>query len=121
MDIVSLPILDGEGARLVEPSWCVGHADHVPCHRVDLSHTGTEHQLTLFDGNDLMRAMLSQYPCSTAPEHCRTGLYVEQGGYAATLDAEGVRRLAGTLTAHAVELRRLADRLAVLENEEAES
>ncbi|WP_432085721.1 DUF6907 domain-containing protein [Streptomyces sp. bgisy095] len=121
MNIVSLPTFDGGAVRLVEPSWCAGHADHVPCHRVDLSHTGTEHQLTLFDGNDLMRAMLSRYPCSTAPEQCRTGLYVEQGGYAATLDAEGVRRLAGTLTAHAMELRRLADRLAVLENEEAES
>ncbi|MFJ3093588.1 DUF6907 domain-containing protein [Streptomyces hydrogenans] len=115
---VTLSTLDHGPVVVPEPSWCLGHADHVPCERVDLSHAGTEHRLA-FDGEELLVAMLSQDPHAKTPERRATGLYVEQTGWAATLDADGVRRLAATLTVHAMHLRQLADQLARLGNEEA--
>ncbi|MGW3374067.1 DUF6907 domain-containing protein [Streptomyces hydrogenans] len=115
---ISLPTIDHETIRLAEPEWCTGHTDHTPCHRVDLAHTGTEHRLAFGDA-DLLVAMLAQDPYATDPERRRTGLYVEQTGWAASLDPDGVRRLAATLTVHAMHLRQLADQLASLGDEEA--
>ncbi|MFI8510475.1 DUF6907 domain-containing protein [Streptomyces sp. NPDC085460] len=115
---VDLTTIDHETVRLVEPEWCTGHADHTPCHRVDLAHTGAERRLA-YGSDDLLIAMLTQDPYAKDPERRRTGLYVEQTGWAATLDPDGVRRLAATLTVHAMHLRQLADRLARLGDEEA--
>ncbi|MFB7936055.1 DUF6907 domain-containing protein [Streptomyces sp. NPDC056049] len=115
---ITLDTLDHGPVTLPEPGWCTGHADHTPCHRVDLTHTGAEHRLAFGDA-DLFAAMLSQDPYAPDPERRRTGLYVEQTGWAATLDPDGVRRLAATLTVHAMHLRQLADQLARLSDEEA--
>lgn len=115
---VTLHTLDHGPVTLPEPSWCLGHADHVLCDRVDLSHTGAEHRLA-FGSDDLLVVMLGQDPYAKVPERRGTGLYVEQTGWAATLDHEGVRRLAATLTVHAMRLRQFADQLARLGDEEA--
>ncbi|MFG3189269.1 DUF6907 domain-containing protein [Streptomyces omiyaensis] len=115
---ITLPTLDHGPVTLPEPGWCLGHADHAPCHRVDLTHTGAEHRLA-FGGDDLLVAAFTMDPHSTDPERRRTGLYVEQTGWAATLDTDGIRRLAATLTVHAMHLRQLADQLARLGDEEA--
>lgn len=115
---ITLATIDHETVRLAEPSWCVGHAEHVPCHLVDLSHTGPEHTFA-FAGSTLLVAMLTQDPFATDPDRCQVGLYVEQTGYAATLDFAGIRQYAAALTVHAMHLRTLADELAAINAGEA--
>ncbi|MFI1937724.1 DUF6907 domain-containing protein [Streptomyces purpureus] len=110
---VTLPTLDHGDATMPEPAWCTGHTEHQPCHRVDLAHTGPEHAFA-FDGSTLLVAMLTQDPYATDPARQRTGLYVEQTGWAATLDYAGLRQLAAALTVHAMHLRMLADELAAI-------
>jgi hypothetical protein len=114
---ITLPTLDHGDLTVPEPAWCTGHADHVPCHLVDLTHTGPEHAFA-FEGHTLLVAMLSQDPYATDPARHKTGLYVEQTGYAATLDYAGLRMLAAALTVHAMHLRTLADELAAIQVEE---
>ncbi|MFJ4867791.1 DUF6907 domain-containing protein [Streptomyces sp. NPDC088757] len=115
--LVILPTTDHGPVTLTEPGWCTGHADYIPGYRVDLTHSGTRHDLT-FDGLTIMDAMLSQYPEATNPDQRRTGLYIEQVGYASTFDPAEVRQFAATLVTHAAYLRRLADQLAVIQAEE---
>ncbi|MET9129788.1 MULTISPECIES: DUF6907 domain-containing protein [Streptomyces] len=116
---VVLATLDHGDVILPEPAWCVGHADHRPdSYRVDLCHTGSEHQLT-HDGELLWTASLGQAPCASRPQGRTLGVYVAQDGYARTLDPVGLYDLASTLDAHADHLRELADQLAALLNEEA--
>jgi hypothetical protein len=108
---VTLVTTDHGPVTLPEPSWCLGHADHVPCERVDLTHTGTEHHFS-FEGDDLFVAMLSQDPHAVDPERQVPGVFVEQTDYSATLDYRQLRQLAAALTVHALRLRALADQLA---------
>ncbi|MFE9736531.1 DUF6907 domain-containing protein [Streptomyces sp. NPDC006477] len=115
--MISLPTIDHETVSLVEPSWCAGHANHVPEYRVDLCHTGPEHDLT-FDGAAFLTTALTQDPYAIDPERRRTGLYVEQADFSATLDPAEVRQLAATLTVHAMHLRTLADQLTAIRAEE---
>ncbi|MFE8012425.1 DUF6907 domain-containing protein [Streptomyces antibioticus] len=83
---VVLATLDHGDVILPEPAWCVGHADHRPdSYRVDLCHTGSEHQLT-HDGELLWTASLGQAPCASRPQGRTLGVYVAQDGYARTLD-----------------------------------
>ncbi|WP_411076645.1 DUF6907 domain-containing protein [Streptomyces sp. cmx-10-25] len=117
---VTLPTTDHGPVTLPEPGWCTGHAGHIPGHRVDLTHFGTQHDLT-FEGNTLLVAMLSQDPFAPVAERRRTGLYVEQVDFSGTLDVTEVRQLAATLTVHAAHLRRLADELAGIQAEEGRS
>ncbi|MEU8524829.1 hypothetical protein AB0C77_04395 [Streptomyces sp. NPDC048629] len=113
---VTLPTIDHGPVTLPEPAWCTGHADHIPGYRTDLTHAGPEHEFA-FDGETLLVAMLTQAPLA---EHSgrAAGLYVEQTGYARTLDAAQLRQLAAALTVHAMRLRTLADELAALEDAE---
>lgn len=115
--IITLPTTDHGTVRLVEPSWCTGHAEHQPGARVDLTHLGTEHAFA-FDGSTLLVAQLAQFPYASDPNSRETGLYVEQTGYAATLDYAEIRQLAAALTVHAMHLRTLADQLATVQAEE---
>ncbi|MFK0225881.1 DUF6907 domain-containing protein [Streptomyces sp. NPDC090303] len=111
---ITLATLDHGTVTVPEPGWCTGHADHRPCHLVDLTHTGSEHRFA-FDGDDLLVAMFSQHPHATQQ---RTGVLVEQTGWARTLDYAGLRQLAAALTVHAMHLRTLADQLAAIQAEE---
>ncbi|WP_053643541.1 MULTISPECIES: DUF6907 domain-containing protein [unclassified Streptomyces] len=115
--LITLPTIDHGDVTLPEPGWCTGHAGHIPGYRVDLTHFGTQHDLT-FEGNTLLVAMLSQDPFATVAERRRTGLYVELADFSGTLDPAEVRQFAATLTVHAMHLRRLADDLAVIQAEE---
>ncbi|MFJ3229793.1 DUF6907 domain-containing protein [Streptomyces sp. NPDC086787] len=107
---VTLRTLDHGNVTMPEPAWCAGHADHRPVDRADLTHSGTETPLT-FHGHTLWTALLSQYPFAT--DHA-TGLYVEQGGFALTLDPVSLYSLAAALDTHADQLRALADQLAAI-------
>ncbi|MFD8640828.1 DUF6907 domain-containing protein [Streptomyces zaomyceticus] len=114
---ITLPTTDHGPVTLPEPTWCTGHNNHIPGYRIDLTHTGTEHEFA-FTGEKLLVAMLSQDPFVTDPGRRRTGLYVEQTGYAATLDPAEIRQLAAALTVHAMHLRTLAAELAAIQAEE---
>lgn len=109
---VTVPTVEHGPIRLACPAWCLGH-DQALQHRADIAHAGTEHWLT-FEGETLLTAALSQDPYATNTEARRTGLYVEQTGYAATLDPAEVRQLAAALTLHAMHLRTLAEQLAAI-------
>ncbi|MFE7509729.1 DUF6907 domain-containing protein [Streptomyces sp. NPDC057540] len=117
--LITLPTTDHGDIALSDPGWCTGHASHFPGPRVDITHTGTEHTFA-FAGDTLLVAMLSQTPFGPDPEQRRTGLYVEQPRWAATLDPVEIRQLAATLTVHAMHLRTLAEQLAVLRDEEGQ-
>ena len=111
---VTLTTLDHGEVTLAEPAWCRGHADHRPdTYRVDLDHKGPEHRLH-HRGELLWTAFLGQAPFASTPEQRRVGLYVEQSGYARTLDPQGLYDLAATLDQHADALRDLADQLDAL-------
>ncbi|TXS30743.1 hypothetical protein EAO71_20330 [Streptomyces sp. ms191] len=113
MRTVTLPTTDHGDVTVPEPRWCTGHAVHRVGDRTGINHTGPEHRFA-FGDSVLMIAMLSQYPCA---EHASrdTGVYVEQTGYAATLDPTRLRHLAAALTVHAMHLRTLAEQLAAIE------
>ncbi|MFE5296421.1 DUF6907 domain-containing protein [Streptomyces sp. NPDC056632] len=100
------------------PPWCVGHTEHQPCFREDISHTGPEHAFA-FEGSTLLVAMLTQSPYAADADLRRAGVHVEQTGYWATLDYAGLRQLAAALTVHAMHLRTLADELAAIRAGEA--
>ncbi|MFF4847980.1 DUF6907 domain-containing protein [Streptomyces sp. NPDC001194] len=103
-----MPTVDHGLITLTCPAWCTQHDIRLPQYKADLSHTGPEH-IFRFDGDELFRAMLTQYPFGSGSRE--TGLYIEEGGFARTLDPAGLRQLAATLTVHAVHLRTLAGQL----------
>ncbi|MEV2228408.1 hypothetical protein AB0H69_07485 [Streptomyces phaeochromogenes] len=110
---VTLLTLDAGEVTLPEPSWCAGHENHAPVHRVDLTHYGHEQHLN-FDGETLWTVLLGQSPFATIPRYRALGLYIEQGGLAATLDPAALDQLAAALVEHAVILRTRARELSVL-------
>ncbi|MEU0253310.1 hypothetical protein ABZ299_12540 [Streptomyces sp. NPDC006184] len=106
---VTVHTLDHGSIVVPEPAWCTNH-DPFDGHRDDFTHYGPEHPLH-FRGHLLWTAMLVQAPFSPSP---LIGAYIEQTGYAATLDPAGLRALADAEQAHADHLRRLADELTAL-------
>lgn len=105
---VTVPTIDHGLLPLNCPAWCAGHDTRLPQYRADLSHTGPERAFR-FDGDELFRAMLTQYPFGSGSRE--TGLYVEESGFARTLDPASLRQLAATLAVHAAHLRILAEQL----------
>lgn len=110
---VTLATVDHGDVTLPEPSWCAGHDQHVPVHRVDLSHYG-EQSLFEFRGEQQWAVMLVQAPFASAPAFRTPTVYVEQAGYADSLDPTDLDALAATLIEHAVRLRQEARTLAVI-------
>ncbi|AEY90770.1 hypothetical protein SHJG_5503 [Streptomyces hygroscopicus subsp. jinggangensis 5008] len=103
---ITVRTLDHGTLTVPEPTWCTGHAPYVG-YRDDFTHYGPEQQLH-FHGHLLWTAMLAHAPFSASP---RVGVYVEQTGFAGTLDAAGLRELAAVQDVHAEQLRRLAREL----------
>ncbi|MEU0716817.1 hypothetical protein ABZ498_06500 [Streptomyces lavendulocolor] len=114
---ISVPTLDHGPIPISEPAWCTGHTDHQPGYRVDLTHTGLEHPFA-FEGEVLLVAMLTQAPFTEtgSPE---TGLYIEQTGYARTLDPTELTRLAAAFVVYATHLRTLERQLSAIKAGEA--
>jgi len=115
-----VPLLVVQPLEIDEPDWCAGHPDIDSDEaraqfKSDIDHKGPEHRLT-HDGERLWTAFLGLAPYSSIPEARVLGVYVEQGGYARTLDADGLYDLAASFEAHADRLRELADQLAALLN-----
>ncbi|MCZ4083534.1 DUF6907 domain-containing protein [Streptomyces antarcticus] len=104
----TVPTIDHGPITITCPAWCTGHDGQVPEYRADLNHRGPEHAFN-FDGQQVFLALLTQYPFGSGRRE--TGLYVEETGFARTLDPAGLRQLAATLTVHAVHLRTLAGQL----------
>lgn len=105
---VTVPTLDHGDVTVPEPSWCTGHAPF-PEHRADLTHYGPEHRLT-YNGAELFRLMLAQTPFAERASH-EVCAYVEQSGYAGSLDPAGLYDLAAALDAAGDQLRAFADQL----------
>lgn len=110
---VTLTTLDHGEVTLPEPSWCAGHDDHRPVHRVDLAHAGPIHRLT-HNGALLWTAFVGQAPYASHPDQRGAGVYASQEGYAETLTPSGLYDLAASLEAHADRLRELADQLTTI-------
>ncbi|MGJ5834190.1 DUF6907 domain-containing protein [Streptomyces ossamyceticus] len=112
LSTVTLATLDRGDVTIPEPAWCAGHDPHVPVHFVDLTHYGPEHAFT-FEGEDLYAVMLVQAPHSESASRT-TGVYVEQSGYAHTLDPAGLEALAARFVEQAEQLRQHARELAAI-------
>lgn len=109
---VTLATLDHGDVTLPEPNWCAGHTGHLPVHRVDLHHAGTEHHLS-HRGVSLWTACLVQYPYATDVAPRSVHLHVAPAAVEGwTLDVDGVQALAAATTEHAQLLRFLARHLA---------
>jgi len=110
---VTLATVDHGDVTVPEPAWCAGHDDHQPdSYRVDLDHKGPEHHLR--HGGEVLWAVLFAQSLYADSEGRAPGLYVEQAGYARTLDPAGVYVLAASMDAHADRLRDLADQLTAI-------
>ncbi|MGW6008649.1 DUF6907 domain-containing protein [Streptomyces sp. NPDC055210] len=96
-----------------EPDWCAGHRDDRANFKVDITHNGPE-QLLDFQGEILWTVQLTHAPFATNPDTRALGVYVEQGGYARTLDPAGLDELADALVEQAAALRTRARELADL-------
>lgn len=110
---VTVPLLVVKTLEIDEPAWCAGHSDERANFKDDISHSGPEQTLT-FRGETLWTLQVVQSPFSASAGARRIGLYVEQGGYARTLDPCGLEALADTLVEQAAELRARALHLASL-------
>lgn len=110
---VTLATLDHGEVTLPEPSWCAGHDNHLPVHRVDLSHFG-EQLLLDFRGEQQWAVMLVQAPFASSPAHRTPAVHVEQVGYADSLDPAGLDALAHAFIGHAVRLRQQARALSTI-------
>ncbi|MGY4994059.1 DUF6907 domain-containing protein [Streptomyces sp. 900105245] len=106
---VTVHTLDHGSLILPEPGWCAGEHPF-DGQRDEFTHYGAEQPLH-FRGQLLWTAMLAQAPFSSSP---LVGAYIEQTGWAATLDPAGLRALADVEQVHADSLRRLAAQLAAL-------
>jgi hypothetical protein len=116
---VHVNVLTVQPTEVAEPAWCVGHpaldSDEARAQfHTDIDHSGTEHHLD-FRGERLWTALLTQAPFSSDPS---LRVYVEQSGYARSLDPAGLYDLAAALDTHADRLRDLADQLDALLAEE---
>jgi hypothetical protein len=106
--------LDHGPVTLTCPTWCADvHAPQNGGYRADIVHTGPEIPFTV--GDELL--FIAQYVSYPYAERLprTTGLYVEQSGYARTLDPAGLDQLAAALVEHATRLRHLARQLSALE------
>ncbi|MFC8408529.1 DUF6907 domain-containing protein [Streptomyces griseoincarnatus] len=109
---VTLATLDHGDVTIPEPSWCAGHACHLPENRADLAHTG-EDVVLKWRGQPIAYACLDQAPFSERSREVR----VSASLVGETLDARGVYELAADLDAYADRLRTLADQLLLLRTE----
>lgn len=105
---ITLATNDAGDVTLPEPTWCAGHDDHLPGHRVDIFHRGQDHGVN-FWGQEIGVAALVLYPFAADQ---RPGVTVSLLGN--TLDPVGLYELAAVLDRHADQLRDLADELGIL-------
>ncbi|MEV7683447.1 hypothetical protein AB0O64_33635 [Streptomyces sp. NPDC088341] len=107
---VTLQTLDHGQITIPCPDWCVGH-NGPPQFRVDTLHNGPDRLLSYGD-EPLLFASLSLAPFGGGSHE--PGLYVEDAGFARTLDPAEVNELADALVEHATQLRAMARTLATL-------
>lgn len=110
---VTLATTDHGDVTLTEPSWCAGHACHLPEERVDLAHTG-EDVILKWQGKPISYACLDQAPYA---EHAPRDVRVSVSLVGQALDARQVYELAAALDTYADRLRTLADQLLVIRTE----
>lgn len=108
---VTVHTLDHGSITIAEPAWCLGHPDVPAGYRADVHHSGPEH-LVGQDRRAVLAAELVEFPFGRHP--VPPSLHVELLFPALTMDPPGLEGLAAVLEERAVELRRLALRLAVL-------
>lgn len=107
---ITLATTDHGDVVLPEPSWCAGHADHLPEERADLAHSG-EDVVLQFRGQPLAYAALDQAPFA---EHAPRDVQVSVSLTGTAMDAREVYELAAALDRYADQLRDLADELAAI-------
>ncbi|MFD9255975.1 DUF6907 domain-containing protein [Streptomyces bottropensis] len=109
---VTLATVDHGNVTLPEPTWCVGHDDHVPVHRSDLTHYGPETSLA-FRGAVLHRVRIGQAPFAKLDTRELCG-YLVQEEFAVSITPAGLQAFADALVCHAGALRHEARKLAAI-------
>ncbi|WP_369222454.1 hypothetical protein AB5J52_14050 [Streptomyces sp. R39] len=110
---VTLATVDHGDVTLPEPAWCIGHEDHVPQYRADLTHSGGRVYLER-DGRHVGEAVVAQAPCAVRSTREIEGSVVLSYEPPGGMGPAAVRALADDLEVHAVRLRAFADELAAL-------
>ncbi|MGW2896820.1 DUF6907 domain-containing protein [Streptomyces sp. NPDC001212] len=106
----TVEVLVVKALEVDEPEWCVGHGEDEAHFKADVLHCGPDITLS-HDGREVSVASLVQAPYS---QESSTLPGVSLSLLGQTLDPAGVREFADALTAHAQQLRDLADELAAL-------
>ncbi|GAB2328467.1 DUF6907 domain-containing protein [Streptomyces variabilis] len=112
---VTLSTTDHGDVTIPEPSWCAGHAGHIPDPLSDILHCGPPVVFS-FRGLEITDACIVQSPFSTTeiPELCSSTPGVSVSVIARTLDPAGLYELAAAFDGYADRLRALADELTAI-------
>lgn len=118
---VTVPTRDHGPVTVGEPDWCTGsEEEHQPGgYRVDITHASPDHEFTTSTNHGtvvVLRACFEQRPFTERPPGHVPFVNVEMDGDWYPHGSDDLRRLSGSLTAHADRLRELADRLDGLTN-----
>ncbi|MFJ9375414.1 DUF6907 domain-containing protein [Streptomyces sp. NPDC101455] len=115
---VTIHTSDRGPVTIPEPTWCLGEHVADGCW-IDITHSGPEETLEFRD-EPLWTLELITDPTVPDPARRLPRLYVEQTGFARTLDPAGLDALADALVEHAAGLRARAQELAMLVAKEPE-
>lgn len=118
---VTVPTCDHGPVTVWEPDWCTGsETEHQPGgYRVDIMHASPDHEFTTSTSRGtavVLRTCFEQRPFTEHPPGHVPFVNVEMDGDWYPHGSHDLRRLSDTLTAHADQLRALADRLDGLTN-----
>lgn len=113
---VTVPTCDHGPVTIWEPDWCRGtEEEHQPGgYRVDITHASPDYEFTTSTSRGtavVLRACFEQRPFTERPPDHVPFVNVEMAGDWYPHGSDDLRRLSGSLTAHADRLRELADRL----------
>ncbi len=119
---VTVPTCDHGPVTIWEPDWCKGtEQEHQPGgYRVDIMHASPDYEFTTSTSRGtavVLRALFEQRPFTERPPGHVPFVNVEMDGAWYPHGSDDLRRLSGSLTAHADRLRELADHLDGLTND----
>ncbi|MEV1054647.1 hypothetical protein [Streptomyces sp. NPDC049887] len=115
--MVTIPTVDHGDVTVPCPAWCTGEFHQAGGHRVDITHSSPETELTVPTGTGsavLLRLTLEQRPFTERPPRDVVFASVEVDGDRYACDPAQLDELARGLVEAAPRLRSMARRLAVL-------
>ncbi|WP_369187431.1 hypothetical protein [Streptomyces sp. R08] len=115
---VTIHTTDRGPVTIPEPAWCLG--EHVADgYWIDITHSGPQEELDFRDEPLWILEVITD-PTVRDPARRLPRVYVQQTGFARTLDPAGLDALADALVEHAAVLRARAKEVAALVAAESE-